>query len=79
MILIVVTFLAGTTWGPTVTTQAMPNAGVCTAAMHATVHAIQRGAKSNTNGPVIIENDDAGGLIIIAGINRRIISIAKCS
>lgn len=78
MLLIIVTFLAGATWGPVVSTQALPSTSTCTAAMNATAHAIQAAAKSNVIGGAIIENDDAGGLKIIAGANRRIISITKC-
>ena len=79
MLLIVVTFLSGSTWGPVVSMQAMPNVGACMAAMTATAQAIQGSAKSNVNGQVIIENDDAGGLKIIAGVNQRVLSIIKCS
>ena len=78
MLLIIVTFLAGATWGPTVSTQIMPSAQACTTAMTATAHAIQAAAKSNVIGGAIIENDDAVGLKIIAGVNRRIVSVIKC-
>ena len=45
MLLIVVGFLAGSTWEPVVSTQALPSASTCTAAMTATVHAIQSAKK----------------------------------
>ena len=78
MLLIIVTFLAGAAWGPVVSTQALPSTLTCTAAMNATARTIQAAAKSNVIGGAIIENDDAVGLKIIAGVNRRIVSVIKC-
>lgn len=78
MLLIVVTFLAGATWGPMVSTQMMPSASACTAAMTATAHAIQATAKSNIIGGAIIENDGAGELKIISGVNQRINTVITC-
>lgn len=79
MLLIIVTFLSGATWGPTVSTQIMPSASACAAAMTATAHAIHNAAKSNVIGEVIIESDDSSGLMIIAGVNQRIMASIKCS
>ena len=78
-LLIIVTFMAGSTWGPQVETQLFPNAGTCSAAMNSVAETILGAAKSNVNGEVIIGKDDAGGLKIIAGVNQRIMSIIKCS
>lgn len=47
MLLIVVTFLAGATWGPQVSMQAMPNPAACMAAMKAVAQTIEESAKSN--------------------------------
>jgi hypothetical protein len=79
MLLITVTFLAGATWGPTVSTQSMPSLESCRVAMVSVAQSINEAAKSNTNGPVGIENYDDGGLKIIAGVNQRVLSIIKCS
>ena len=78
MLLIVVTFLAGATWGPQVSMQAMPNAAACTSSMIAVAQAIMDTAKSNINGEVLIQNDDAGGLKIITGVNQRIMASLAC-
>ena len=54
MLLIVVTFLAGTTWGPTVATQALSSATACTTSMNDVAQAIKDTAKSNINAEVLI-------------------------
>ena len=79
MLLIVVTFLAGTTWGPTVATQALSSAASCTTSMNAVAQTILVTAKSNVNGKVLIENDGAGGLQITTGISQRIIASLACN
>ena len=78
MLLIVVTFLAGTTWGPAVATQALPSAAACTTSMNSVAQTILVTAKSNVNGEVIIQHDDVGGLKIIAGVNQRIMASLAC-
>ena len=71
MLLIVVTFLTGATWGPQVSIQTMPNEAACTAAMNAVAKTILDTEKSNVNAEVIIQRDGAGGLKIITGVNHR--------
>lgn len=78
MLLIVVTFLAGATWGPQVSMQAMPNAAACTAAMNAVAQTIGATAKSNVNSEVLIQNDDTKGLKITSGVNQRIMASLAC-
>ena len=78
MLLIVVTFLSGPTWGPQVSMQAMPNAAACLAAMNVVAQTIVDTAKSNVNAEVIIQHDDVGGLKIIAGVNQRIMASLAC-
>ena len=78
-ILIIVTFLAGNSWGPQVTTQSFSNKESCATTMHAVADNILGAAKSNITGQVVIENDNAGGLKIISGVNKRVMSIIKCS
>lgn len=78
MLLIVVTFLAGTTWGPQISLQAMPNESACTAAMNAVAQTIETTAKSNVNTELVIQNDGIKGLKIISGVNRRIMASLTC-
>lgn len=78
MLLIVVTFLAGATWGPQVSIQTMPNPAACTAAMNAVAQTIGATAKSNINGKVLIQSDGTKGLQIISGINQRIMASLAC-
>ena len=78
MLLIVVTFMAGATWGPTVATQALSSAAACTTSMNAVAQAIKDTEKSNINGEVLIQNDGAGGLKIITGVNQRIMASLAC-
>lgn len=78
MLLIIVTFLAGTTWGPAVATQALPGAAACTTSMNAVAQTILVTSKSNVNGEVLIENDGAGGLKIITGVNKRVMASLAC-
>ena len=62
MLLIVVTFLEGATWGLRVSIQKLPNASACIAAMNVAAQTIENAAKSNINVEVIIQNDYTGGL-----------------
>lgn len=78
MLLIVVTFFAGATWGPQVLMQAMPNESACTAAMNAVAQTIETTAKSNVNTKVLIQNDGTKGLQIISGVNQRIMASLAC-
>lgn len=78
MLLIVVTFVAGSTWGPLVSIQDLPNAAACTAAMNAVAQTILYTAKSNVNGEVLIQNHGTKGLKITSGINQRIMARLAC-
>ncbi|ABM39717.1 hypothetical protein [Polaromonas naphthalenivorans] len=78
MLLIVVTFLAGATWGPQVSMQAMPNPVACMAAMNAVAQTIGASAKSNLNTELLIQNDGTKGLKITSGVNQRIMASLAC-
>lgn len=78
MLLIVVTFLSGATWGPQVSMQAIPNPATCMTVMNAVAQTILDTAKSNVNAEVIIQHDGAGGLKIITGVNQRIMASLAC-
>lgn len=62
-----------------VSMQQLPTSEACAIVMKTAAEAIHGAAQTNVNGNVIIENDNAGGLIIIAGVNRRIMAVIKCS
>ena len=78
-LLIVVTFLAGNSWGPQVTTQRLPNTEICRTAMNAVAKSIAYAAKSNINGEVKIENNHHGELHVTAGVNQRLIANLSCN
>ena len=77
-LLIIVTFLAGSAWGPQISTQSFSTHQACETAMNAIAEIVLTAAKTNVNGEVLIEKDNANGLKIAAGVHRRLITALSC-
>lgn len=76
--MIVVRFLTGWTWEPMVSTQTLVSASTCTASMITTATQSKQPQKQKISGGTIIENDNAGKLKIISGVNYELIN-AMCN
>ena len=75
-LLIVVTYLSGSAWGPQVSTQHM-TAQACVAATPGVAEAIRAATASNVNSEVRIV-EQANGLQVVAGVSQRIVASVSC-
>lgn len=76
--LVIVTYMAGSSWSPLVTTEQVPNAGACQALQAEVARAIVKTAASNVTGGAEIskEGDD---VVIIARTSARQVARLSCA
>lgn len=74
--LIIVTFIAGAAWGPSVSLTQTPNAERCAALQTASAEAILETAK--TNGQLAVMNKTKHEIVVTAGPSRRILARLSC-
>lgn len=75
-VLVVVTFLAGTSWGPQVSTTGMAGIEACNAARSSIASQISNTARTNVTGEVIIEMD--GKETVVKAASGRELARLSC-
>lgn len=76
--LVIVTYMAGSSWSPLVTTEQVPNAGACQVLRAEVARAIVKTAASNVTGGAEISKD-GDDVVIIARTSARQVARLSCT
>lgn len=74
--LVVITYLAGSVWGPTVQITPMPSQAACAVMQTATAEQIVKASKTNMNGGGGKLSQDNGDSVIASNMGRQIARIS---
>lgn len=77
--LTIVAFVAGTTWGPTVTVVPLPSLSACEIMREKVGETIRKAARTNVNGLLEKVKSKEGDLLIMTGQMSREMARLSCS
>lgn len=77
--LTIVAFVAGATWGPTVTVVLVPSMAACEVMRDKVGKSIMKAARTNVNGLLETAKVEEGDLLITAGQTSREMARLSCS
>lgn len=73
--LIVMTFLAGSVWGPQVTVTPMPSSQACVAAQKTTADGLSKMGKTNLTGGGVVQENDGKDIVLVTNNGREMARI----